>query len=127
MQEMGADVEACGCGLERIKRKEIRELDTSKTIALLCHDTDYTKPPYAPKPGSGLIELQELFKKTAALQNICKSQGWQFCFIGKLECYLKLLSILLVTQICSGKKQDTIREKQCRFSLMQRKISLKQD
>lgn len=57
---------------------KIRELDTSKTIALLCHDADYTNPPYAPKSWSGLIELQELFKKTAALENICKSQGWQF-------------------------------------------------
>lgn len=51
--------------LERIKRKEIRELDTQKTISLLCHDADYTKPPYAPKPWSGLIEQQRLFKKAA--------------------------------------------------------------
>ena len=51
--------------LERIKRKEIRELDTYKTISLLCGDRDYTKPPYAPKPWSGLIELQRLFKKAA--------------------------------------------------------------
>ena len=51
--------------LERIKRKEIRELDTYKTIALLCGTADYTKPPYAPKPWSGLIELQDLFKKVA--------------------------------------------------------------
>ena len=49
--------------LERIKRKEIRELDTYKTIALLCGDRDYTKPPYAPKPWSGLVEQQELFMK----------------------------------------------------------------
>ena len=51
--------------LERIKRKEIRELDTYKTIALLCHDADYTKPPYAPKPWSGLVEQQRWFKKAA--------------------------------------------------------------
>ena len=51
--------------LERIKRKEIRELDTRKTVALLCDDDDYTKPPYAPKPWSGLIEQQRLFKKAA--------------------------------------------------------------
>ena len=49
--------------LERIKRKEIRELDTNKTIALLCGNADYTKPPYAPKPWSGLIEMQRLFMK----------------------------------------------------------------
>ena len=51
--------------LERIKRKEIRELDTSKTIALLCGPRDYTKPPYAPKPWSGLIDMQDWFKKAA--------------------------------------------------------------
>lgn len=51
--------------LERIKRKEIRELDTSKTISLLCGTADYTKPPYAPKPWSGLIEQQRWFKKAA--------------------------------------------------------------
>jgi len=52
--------------LERIKRKKIRELDTYKTISLLCGPRDYTKPPYAPKPWSGLIEQQRLFKKAAA-------------------------------------------------------------
>jgi len=51
--------------LERRNRKEIRELDTYKTISLLCHDADYTKPPYAPKPWSGLIEMQRWFKKAA--------------------------------------------------------------
>ena len=51
--------------LERISRKEIRELDTYKTILLLCGSRDYTKPPYAPKPWSGLVEQQRLFKKAA--------------------------------------------------------------
>src|SRR6185369_15933378 len=51
--------------LERIKRQENRELDTYKTIALLCGPRDYTKPPYAPKPWSGLIEMQRLFMKAA--------------------------------------------------------------
>ena len=51
--------------LERIKRKEIRELDTYKTIALLFATRDYTKPPYAPTPWSGLIEQQRLFMKAA--------------------------------------------------------------
>jgi hypothetical protein len=36
-----------------------RELDTYKTISPLCHEADYTKPPYAPKPWSGLIEMQK--------------------------------------------------------------------
>jgi hypothetical protein len=51
--------------LERIRRKELRELDSYEAISLLCHSADYTKPPYAPKPWSGLVEQQELFKKAA--------------------------------------------------------------
>lgn len=51
--------------LERIKRKEIRELDTYATISHLCGSADYAKPPYAPKPWSGLIEQQRWFKKAA--------------------------------------------------------------
>jgi hypothetical protein len=49
--------------LEHIRRKEIRELDSYKAISLLCGPADYTQPPYAPKPWSGLIEQQRLFKK----------------------------------------------------------------
>jgi hypothetical protein len=49
--------------LERIKRKEIRELDTYKTILLLCGPADYSRPPYAPHPWSGLVEQQRLFRK----------------------------------------------------------------
>ena len=52
-----------GEDLERIKRKEIRELDTYKTISLLCESADYTRPPYAPKPWSGLVEQQRWFMK----------------------------------------------------------------
>lgn len=51
--------------LERIRRKEIRELDSYKAISLLCGPADYTRLPYAPKPWSGLIEQQRLFKKAA--------------------------------------------------------------
>ena len=51
--------------LERIRRKKIRELDIYKAIERLCRDHDYTKPPYAPKPWSGLIEQQRLFMKLA--------------------------------------------------------------
>ena len=40
---MGRDVETAAVDLERIKRKEIRELDTYETIALLCGDSDYLK------------------------------------------------------------------------------------
>ena len=54
-----------GEDLERLGRKEIRELDTYDAISLLCGSADYTKPPYAPKPWSGLIEQQRWFKKAA--------------------------------------------------------------
>jgi hypothetical protein len=49
--------------LERIKRIEIRRLDTYQSIKLLCGSRDYTRPPYAPKPWSGLVEQQRWFKK----------------------------------------------------------------
>ena len=51
--------------LETIKRKEIRELDSYQSIAQLCGPRDYTTAPYAPKPWSGLVELQRWFKKAA--------------------------------------------------------------
>lgn len=54
-----------GEDLERIRRRESRELDNYKAILLLCESADYTKSPYAPKPWSGLIELQRWFKKAA--------------------------------------------------------------
>jgi hypothetical protein len=59
-----------GEDLERIRRKEIRELDTYQTLLLLCGSADYTQPPYAPKPWSGLIEQQRWFKKAAALAEL---------------------------------------------------------
>ena len=51
--------------LERIRRREIRELDTYENIRRLCGPADYTRPPYAPKPWSGLVEQQRWFKKAA--------------------------------------------------------------
>jgi len=51
--------------MERIRRKEIRELDTYETIALLCGEADYTRPPRSPKPTSGLVEQQRWFMKAA--------------------------------------------------------------
>jgi hypothetical protein len=51
--------------LERLRRKEIRELDTYRAIALLCGTADYTRPPRAPKPYSGLVEQQRWFMKAA--------------------------------------------------------------
>ena len=51
--------------LDRIKRKEIRELDTYQTLLRLCGPRDYTRPRYAPEPWSGLVEQQRWFKKAA--------------------------------------------------------------
>ena len=52
-----------GPDLERIRRREIRELDTFKGISQLCGPADYTRAPYAPKGSSGLVEQQWWFKK----------------------------------------------------------------
>jgi len=51
--------------LEEILRRELRDLDTARTIALLCGPADYTVPPRAPKPTSGLVEQQRWFMKAA--------------------------------------------------------------
>jgi hypothetical protein len=55
-----------GEDLERIHRKELRELDNYRAIQLLCGPADYTCPPRAPKPFSGLVEQQRWFMKVAA-------------------------------------------------------------
>jgi hypothetical protein len=54
-----------GADLEQLRRKDIRELDTYRTIALLCGEADYTRPPRAPGPSSGLVEQQRWFMKLA--------------------------------------------------------------
>lgn len=54
-----------GVELERLRRQELRELDIFKSITLLLGPRDYTKPPYAPKPWSGLVDQQRWFKKAA--------------------------------------------------------------
>ena len=54
-----------GEDLERIRRKELRELDGYRAIELLCGPADYTNPPRAPKPTSGLVEQQRWFMKAA--------------------------------------------------------------
>lgn len=55
-----------GADLERIHRKELRELDTYRAIEMLCGPADYTCPPRAPKPFSGLVEQQRWFMKAAS-------------------------------------------------------------
>ncbi len=52
-----------GPELERLRREELRNLDSVRTIELLCGPADYTSPPRAPKPTSGLIEQQRWFMK----------------------------------------------------------------
>ena len=54
-----------GAALERIRRAELRNLDGYRAIEQLCGPADYTQPPYAPLPTSGLIEQQRWFKKLA--------------------------------------------------------------
>ena len=49
--------------LERIRRQELRELDTYAAITLLCGPADYTVPPRAAKPTSGLVEQQCIFQR----------------------------------------------------------------
>jgi hypothetical protein len=52
-----------GPELERIRRQELRTLDTYATIALLCGPANYREAPRAPEPTSGLIEQQRVFRK----------------------------------------------------------------
>jgi hypothetical protein len=49
--------------MELLRREELRQLDGYKAIALLCGPADYTVPPRAPKPTSGLVEQQRWFMK----------------------------------------------------------------
>ena len=49
--------------LDRVRRRELRQLDAFSAIALLCGPADYRIPPRAPKPISGLIEQQHAFSK----------------------------------------------------------------
>ena len=54
-----------GPELERIRREELRRLDPARAISLLCGPADYSVPPRAPKPTSGLVEQQQWFMKAA--------------------------------------------------------------
>ena len=49
--------------LEAIRRQELRELDPYTAISWLCGPANYREAPRAPKPTSGLIEQQRLFRK----------------------------------------------------------------
>ncbi len=52
-----------GRALEEVRRHELRNVDTYAAIALLCGPADYHVAPRAPKPTSGLIEQQRLFRR----------------------------------------------------------------
>lgn len=49
--------------LAAIRRRELRELDSFTAIAWLCGAANYHEAPRAPKPSSGLVEQQRLFRK----------------------------------------------------------------
>jgi hypothetical protein len=49
--------------LEQVRRRELRELDPYTAIGWLCGPADYRVPPRAPKPTSGLIEQQRIFRR----------------------------------------------------------------
>lgn len=51
-----------GIALERIRRSELRELDTLRTISHLCSSAPCERPL---RPTSGLVEQQRWFKRAA--------------------------------------------------------------
>ena len=61
--EVSTEGKDAGPDLERLRWQELRRLDAYHAIALLCGPADYLVPPRAPKPTSGLIEQQRLFRK----------------------------------------------------------------
>jgi hypothetical protein len=48
--------------LERMRREELRALDSYQAISLLIGPADYTVEPRRPRPSSGLVEQQRLFQ-----------------------------------------------------------------
>lgn len=64
-----------GQELERIAREELQRLDTYRAIELLYCDADFTQPPWAPLPTSGLIEMQRLFMELHKREQRDSSSG----------------------------------------------------
>lgn len=54
---------SAGVELERIRREELRSLDTYRTIEKLCYSRAPGQPPQPPRPTSGLVEMQRWFMK----------------------------------------------------------------
>lgn len=55
-----------GPDLERIRQDELRRMDIQSAIALLCGPADYRVPPRAPRPTSGLVDMQRWLHKKRA-------------------------------------------------------------
>ncbi len=54
-----------GLELERLRREDLRRLNPQHAIAPLCGPMDYTVPPRALRPTSGLVEQQRWVMKVA--------------------------------------------------------------
>jgi hypothetical protein len=52
-----------GAVMEKLRREDLRRLDSFRAIKLLCGPADYHVAPRAPKPTSGLVEQQYWFRK----------------------------------------------------------------
>jgi hypothetical protein len=49
--------------LERLRREELRKLDTQAALSDLLGPVDFTQEPFRPKPTSGLVQQQAWFMK----------------------------------------------------------------
>lgn len=54
-----------GKALAVLRKRELQELDTFTALSHLLATADYTQPPFAPRPWSGLVEQQRWFRKAA--------------------------------------------------------------
>jgi hypothetical protein len=52
-----------GPELERIRREELRKVNTFQALSCLMGPVDFTQEPFRPRPSSGLVQQQALFKK----------------------------------------------------------------
>jgi hypothetical protein len=49
--------------LAAVRRQELEALDSFTAIRLLCGEADYHVAPRTPRPSSGLVEQQRIFKR----------------------------------------------------------------
>ena len=57
--------EAAGRVMERLRREDTVGTDTLEAVKALLGPCDFTREPFLPRPSSGLVEQQALFKKLA--------------------------------------------------------------